>query len=235
MYLSFKKGLLDALPIFFGYLSVGFAFGISAIANGYPCWSPVIMSATQVSGTGQAVIANNAASGFWTIITAVTVINLRYILMALAVAQRLPPGFGIFRRMLMAMGDTDEIVGVAVKQRDPLTFQYFMGLTVCSYIGWVGGTALAVLLASNSVMSDAFAKILGIALYAMFVAIIVPEARKSRPVLLCVLIAAAISMTGRYFIRVPAAGAWITLVAGITSALAAAFIFPKKEIAKEDK
>ena len=234
--LTFPKGLVDALPIFFGYLSVGFAFGICAHTYGHPAWSPLLMSATHISGTGQFAVINllHAGSGFWTIVLGVIVFNLRYILMALAVAQRLPSGIGPFRRMLIAMGDTDEIVGVAVKQTLPLNFPYMMGLLVCSYAGWFGGTLIGVCPLTCNLFPAKLVDAFGIALYAMFLAIIIPGARKSRPELLCVVMAAALSTGLRLLPRHIDPG-WITLIAGISSAVIAAILFPKKnELAEKE-
>ena len=227
--LGFRKGFVDALPIFFGYLAVGFAFGFKCNVNGHPFWSPALMSMTHISGTGQFAVADQLGKGstYFAVVLAVLALNLRYVLMALAVAQRLPASIGLGRRMLLAMGDTDEIVGVAVKQTQPLTFVYYMGLTVCSWLGWVGGTLLGAWDLTSGLMSDPLQKSLGLALYAMFIAIIVPEARKSRPVLLCVVLAAVLSVGMRLGLSALSAG-WITLIAGVGSAVVAALLFPKK-------
>ncbi len=223
---TFRAGLVDALPVFFGYLSVGFAFGLCAVSFGHPAWSPILMSATHVSGTGQFAVINqlHAGSGTWGVILAVVALNLRYILMALAVAQRLEPGIGLGRRLLLAMGDTDEIVGIAVR-RKAILFRYYMGLTVCAYAGWVLGTAVAVSPAIENILPQQLVGCLGLALYAMFLAIILPGARASRPMRLCVILAGALSIGLRLLF--PDGAGWITLVAGIGSAIVAAAIFPK--------
>ena len=109
-----KKGMIDALPIFFGYLSVGFAFGIYAIKSGFPIWSPILMSLTHLSGTGQFAlvkVANNGG-GIFEICFAISVLNIRYILMALSISQRLSPSISLKQRLLIAMADTDEIIAV---------------------------------------------------------------------------------------------------------------------------
>ncbi len=228
--LGFKKGFIDALPIFFGYMAVAFAFGITCCQNGHPFWSPVLMSMTHVSGTGQFAVANllEKHSTYFAIVLAVFVFNLRYVLMALAVAQRLPASVGVGRRLLIAIGDTDEIVGVAVKQTQPLTFAYYMGLTVCSWLGWVFGTIMGAWDRTSGMMGENLQRSLGLALYAMFLAIIVPEARKSRPALLCVGLAAVASICLRLLPTGLDVG-WITLIAGVSSAVVAAILFPKKE------
>ena len=227
--LAFRKGLVDALPIFFGYLAVGFAFGFKCSPNGHPFWSPALMSMTHISGTGQFAVADQLDKGgtYFAVVLAVLALNLRYVLMALAVAQRLPASVGFLRRLAVAMGDTDEIVGVAVKQTKPLTFSYYMGLTACSWTGWVGGTLLGAWDVTRDLMSVPLQKSLGLALYAMFLAIIVPETRRSRPVLFCVVLAAALSVGMRLGLSGLSAG-WVTLIAGVGSAVVAAVLFPKR-------
>ena len=187
------------------------------------------MSMTHISGTGQFAVADQLDKGgtYFAVVLAVLALNLRYVLMALAVAQRLPASVGFLRRLAVAMGDTDEIVGVAVKQTKPLTFSYYMGLTACSWTGWVGGTLLGAWDVTRDLMSVPLQKSLGLALYAMFLAIIVPETRRSRPVLFCVVLAAALSVGMRLGLSGLSAG-WVTLIAGVGSAVVAALLFPKR-------
>lgn len=228
--LGFGKGFVDALPIFFGYLAVGFAFGFKCGQNGHPFWSPALMSMTHISGTGQFAVADQLEKGgtYFAVVLAVLALNLRYVLMALAVAQRLPASVGFLRRLVVAMGDTDEIVGVAVKQTKPLTFSYYLGLTACSWLGWVGGTLLGAWDVTRDLMSVPLQKSLGLALYAMFLAIILPEARGNRPALLCVGLAAVLS-TGLRLLPTGLDAGWIVLIAGVSSAVVAAVLYPKRK------
>lgn len=224
--LTFSRGLLDASPIFAGYLAVGFAFGIAASRFGHPFWSPVLMSLTHVSGTGQFAVVDllRAGAGFGEILSAVVVFNLRYVLMALAVAQRLSPSVGAWTRLAMACGDTDEIVGVAARQR-LVPPRYWFGLFASSYAGWVSGTVLGAMPLVRSLLSPDLLRALGLALYAMFIAILVPAAKKSRGILFCTLLAAALSTLLKLLpIRISAG--WGMLLAGLASAVASAALFP---------
>lgn len=226
---SFQKGTVDAVPIFIGYVSVGFAFGICAVSYGHPMWSPVLMSLSQMSGTGQFAIIDllRTGSSFGTIVATVLVFNLRYVLMALAVAQRLPEKVGFWKRALIAMGDTDEIVGVAINQGTAPRFMYLMGLTVVSVSGWNIGTILGSNPFTSSILPADLVKSFNLALYAMFVAIILPEARSRKPVLLCVVLAGLMSISMRLMPCKMDTG-WVTLIAGIASSVIAALLFPKK-------
>ena len=225
---AFRHGLVDAMPIFFGYLSVGFAFGLSSISFGHPAWSPILLSATHISGTGQFAVINQLHQGAGTleVVIAVVALNLRYVLMALSVAQRLEPGVGFARRLVVAMGITDEIVGVAVRQ-PVVRLRYFLGLLACSYAGWLLGTLVAVSPVFSRLLPPTLVVCLGMALYAMFLGLIVPGARAARPLLVCVALAATLSVGLR--LLVPSLGSgWVTLAAGVSSAVVAAALFPKE-------
>ena len=228
---GFRAGFADALPILFGYFAVGFTVAVAAIANGHPVWSPVLLSLTHVSGTSQGAIANGvsfhggAIPGLGELALLCLALNLRYVLLALAVAQRLGPGVTIRQRLVLAMGITDEIVAMAVLRPPSLTFPYLMGLFASSYLGWNAGTVLGAF--GTSLLPAASLKPLGIALYAMFIAIVTPEARKSRATLFCVAVAAATSVA----LNLLPAGtrpspAMSTLLAGVAAAALGAFLFP---------
>ena len=236
MTLTFKKGLADALPIFFGYLSVGFAFGILAYKFGHPFFSPALMSATHISGTGQFTVINflHDGGGFWTVVLGVVVINLRYVLMALSVAQRLDPSVGFWQRLVIACGDTDEIVGMAVSQTEPLNCRYFLGLTVCSWLGWFGGTIAGSLPVIANALPKSLVNALGISLYAMFIAIVVPSARSSKPTLLCSVLAVVLGVALRIF-PVHLDSGWIIMIAGVAAAAVAALFFPMRDDGRASK
>ena len=231
---GFRAGFADALPILFGYFAVGFTVAVAAVANGHPVWSPVLLSLTHVSGTSQGAIANGVAfrdgpvPGLGELALLCLALNLRYVLLALAVAQRLGQEVTLRKRLAIAMGITDEIVAMAVSRPLKLTFPYFMGLFASSYIGWNAGTLLGAY-GTTLLPADSF-KPLGIALYAMFIAIVTPEAKKSRATLLCVAVAAAVSVALNLL---PAdarpSSAMSTLIAGVAAAALCAFLFPSRE------
>lgn len=225
-----KKGLIDALPIFFGYLSVGFAFGIYALKIGFPIWSPILMSLTHLSGTGQFALVKVAdhGSGLIEICFAVSVLNIRYILMALSISQRLAPGISIWQRLMIAMADTDEIIAVALKSHGAVTFAYMMGLFLSSYAGWNLGTLLSVV--GTTLLPQYIINALGIALYAMFVAIIIPEAKRHRPMLYCISIAAILNIILHILpSSIRPNGSWGILISGIAAAIIISAIYPERD------
>lgn len=230
--LNFRTGMLDGLPIALGYFSVSFAFGMLAVEKGLPLWGPICISLTSFTGTGQFVGVDLFAGGaaFLEIAFTLLIINLRYLLMSLSLSQRLSPTVGLFQRLNIAFGVTDEIYAVAMTKTSPLTFSYMMGLILCSFAGWVCGTSVGALV--GTALPPSVQSALGIALYAMFIAILVPPARKERPVLIVVAVGAvmsAASPTFRCSAAVPTAGS--SSSAAISSAIGAYFfpIQPKEE------
>ena len=239
--LTFRRGFVDALPILFGYFAVGFTVAVAAIVNGHPVWSPILLSLTHVSGTSQGAIVNNVNfttglfPGVGELVLLCMTLNLRYVLLSLAVAQKLSPSISLPKRFLLALGITDEIVAVAISQRGMLTFRYVMGLFVSSYIGWNAGTILGAF-GTTLLPASALAP-LGIALYGMFIAIVTPMAKKSGPVLLCVILAGILNTAMRILPNgCRPSNSIIMLIAGVAAALAGAIFFPHRaETKKEDE
>jgi len=227
----FLKGAKDGLPIALGYLSIAFAFGILAVEKGLPFWAPILISLTSFTGTGQfagidlmAAMASLAEIAF-----TIAIINLRYLLMSLSLSQRISPSTGFWKRLALAFGVTDEIFAVAIRQESPLSGIYMAGLILSSYSGWVGGTCLGAL-AASSLLPASLLSALGIALYAMFIALLVPPARASRPVRLTILAAVVLSCLF-YFLPVlaPFGSGWAIIISGVAAAALAALLFPLKE------
>ncbi|MEG0615142.1 MAG: AzlC family ABC transporter permease, partial [Oscillospiraceae bacterium] len=132
--LSFSSGVKDGIPIALGYLSVSFAFGMLAISKGLPIWSPILISATNLTGTGQFVGMGLISTGaaFVEIACTIFVINIRYMLMSLSMSQKIHEKVTLPQRFLIAFGITDEIFGVSMQKTLPLTFKYMSGLIICS-------------------------------------------------------------------------------------------------------
>lgn len=232
---SFRRGFIDALPILFGYMAVGFTLAVSAVAKGFPGWAPVLLAGIQISGTGQGAITNGltiaadgAAAGCVAASVTCLALNLRYVLLSLALAQKLASGVTLRRRFLLSFSVTDEIVAMAVTRPFRPTFAYTMGLLASSWLGWTGGTALGV--ACASALPESILARLGIALYAMFIAILAPVAKKSRPAAFCIAVAAALNVA---LLALPCAvrpsGNAALLASGIVAAAVCAWKFPHKE------
>lgn len=230
--LTFAKGAKDGIPIALGYLSVAFAFGMLGVSKGFPLWSPIFISLTNFTGTGQFAGLDLIAvsAGYFEIACTLLVINLRYSLMSLSLSQKLDENVSLWQRLIIAFGNTDEIFAVSIRQTGLLNFRYMLGLILCSFSGWVGGTILGAV--ASSVLPQALLSALGIALYAMFIAIIIPPARESSAVAKVVLISAGMACIF-HFVPVISelSSGWVIIICGVTSSVLGALLFP---IGKEE-
>lgn len=239
---KYLRGVKDGMPIALGYVSVSFAYAVQAVGQGFPFWFPILVSATNFTGTGQFAGTNLIAAGanFGLLLATMLIINIRYTLMSLSLSQKMGSGFPLWQRAVLAFGVTDENYAVAIRQPKQLTFSYLIGLMSCSFFGWVGGTALGAGLSSllatvltsevGATYYQLLMSALNIALYAMFVAIIIPPARDDKSILLLVILSVGASCLF-YFIPVLAnlpAGLEIILCSIFCTAVLA-FLFPKKE------
>lgn len=231
--LTFLKGAKDGIPIALGYLSVAFAFGMLSVQNGLPAWSPIIISVTNLTGTGQFVGMELICSGVMLgeLTLTMFIVNIRYALMSISLSQKLSPDITIPQRLLIAFGNTDEIFAVSMRQKELLNFNYMLGLIACSYSGWVGGTVIGAL--ASNLLPEVLISALGIALYAMFIAIIIPPARDSKPIAKIILIAVTLSCVFYYCPPLRAIGSgWSIIICGVVSSGLGALLFP---IGKEEQ
>ena len=176
-----------------GYFSVSFGFGAMAAAQGVRALDAALISVTNLTSAGQfaglkLIVAGGA---LWEVILTMLVINSRYALMSLALSQRMGQKIGFLPRLLIAYINTDEIFALAMAEREPLTTPFLLGLGLTPVIGWTGGTLLGAL--AGSVLPLSIRTALGVMLYGMFIAIVVPPARKERPVLAAVVLALGLS------------------------------------------
>lgn len=228
MRLGFRRGLIHGVPIALGYFSVSFGFGIMAVRAGLSVLEALCISMTNLTSAGQAAgVAIIAACGTY-IEMAVTqlVINIRYSLMGISLSQKLDTSFNTFHRLAVSFGITDEIFAMASAQPSRLTPRYMYGLILISFTGWSGGTLLGAL--AGDILPAMITDAMGIVLYGMFLAIIIPESKRSRSVLLAVILAAVCSTTLYY--AVPSlSGGFAVIISAVIAAAASAVIFPVKD------
>lgn len=179
---EFKQGLKDGIPIALGYLSVSFGFGILALKDGLSALEAVITSALNITSAGQLAGIGIIAAGGTLAEMALTqfIINLRYALMSLSLSQKMPSDATVGKRLLIAFANTDEVFAVAMARNKELTVKYILGLQLLPVLGWIAGTAAGAVL--SDILPKALCSALSVALYGMFVAIVIPAAKKSRPV-----------------------------------------------------
>lgn len=225
---EFSRGVRDGIPIGLGYLSVSFAFGIQAILLGLTPLQALLISMTNLTSAGQlAGLQVMAASGpLFEMALSQLVINLRYALMSLTLTQKFDKRMGRGKRMLAAFGNTDEIFAVSASQTQPVTGAYFAGLVTLPYIGWASGTLLGAL--GGQLLPAALTSALGLALYGMFLAVIIPPSKKHKNVLAVVVGAALCSCALAHFVPALSGGMRI-IVCAVALAALGALVFPVED------
>lgn len=228
--MRFSDGVRDGFPIGLGYFAVSFSFGIAG--SKLISWPLVtFISMTNLTSAGQFAglqIMSDAAGTFIEMAIATFFINLRYSLMAISLSQKVAPTFGTFKRLLLATGITDEIYALAVSQREPVTARYFAGLMALPYIGWSSGTLCGAI--CGEILPAVVTNALGVALYGMFIAIVVPQMKVHRPTFIAVLIAIACSIAFKF---VPALSGvtvgFAIIICALVASIIGAALFPIKD------
>ena len=226
--MNFRKGMYDGIPIMLGYLSVSFGFGILAVKCGLSVFASGMISLTNITSAGQAAGVEIIAAG-GTILEMILVqitINMRYSLMALSLSQRLDKNFTPIHRLIASYGITDEIFALCAAQEEKLRPSYMYGMISVSALGWTSGTILGA--AAGELLPQSVSSAMGILLYGMFLAIIIPPARKNVSVLVTVIIAAIISIIFKYVLTV-VSGGFAIIISAVAAAAVAALIFPVKD------
>ena len=176
----FARGIRDGLPIALGYFAVSFALGIKATEAGLAPWQSALMSFLNVTSAGEAagIALLGAGTTYFELGFTQLVINIRYLLMSCALSQKLSNDTGILHRLLIGYGVTDEIFGISVSYEGKLSPYYSYGAIFVAVPGWTLGTFLGALM--GNLLPQRVVGALSVALYAMFLAIILPPAKKSR-------------------------------------------------------
>lgn len=186
-YHTYKNGLRDGIAVALGYLAVSFTFGMASVTNGISIWQTVLISLTNVTSAGQfsglAIIA--ADGSYLEIALTQLIINLRYCLMSFSLAQKLDSTTPVWHRYTMAYGVTDEIFALDSSQKGRLHPAYHYGIMSVAIPGWVLGTFLGAI--SGQLLPAFIISSLGVAIYGMFMAIIIPPAKKNRTILWVIL------------------------------------------------
>ena len=226
---DFLYGMKKGIPIALGYFAVSFSFGVMAITGITPLMATII-SATNVTSAGQYAGVNLIIehAPYFELFLALLLINIRYSLMSLSLTQKLDDTIPVGIKLLIGFGITDEIYAVSITDSHKITAKYMFGLISLPFVGWVLGTAVGAFGAQfiNKDLLDA----MGIALYAMFIAIIIPDARRNYKILIIILIAVAISCGLHYIPVINTIGiGFKIIIATVIPAIIGAIFFPVKK------
>lgn len=230
---NFIRGVRRGLPVGVGYFSVSFGFGAMAVSQGLKALDAALISITNLTSAGQfaGLTLIVAAASLWEIVLTQLVINSRYGLMSLALSQRLSRDVTILGRMAMAFVNTDEIFALAMTEKEPVSTAFMLGLGSLPVAGWTLGTLSGAL--AGSVLPQNIRTALGVMLYGMFIAIVVPPAKREKPVLITVILAMILSCLFAWVPVIKTVSPGIAIV--VCTVAAAAFCAWKFPIQEEVK
>lgn len=227
---SFRKGLQDGVPIALGYLSISFTFGMMAVSGGLTWWEAMLISLTNLTSAGQFAGLDIIIALGSVIEMAMTelVINLRYALMSISLSQKVDESITGIYRWILGFGITDEIFAVAAGQEKSFGRRYFAGLMILPIIGWTTGTVIGAV--SGSLLPETICNALGIAIYGMFLAVIIPKARQDKGVLKVIIIAVALSCCFRYLpVLNQVSSGFVIIICSVVASGIGALLFPVKQ------
>lgn len=195
---QFLKGLVDGLPIGIGYLAVSFAFGIFSVSSGLTAIEALLISMTNLTSAGQLAAVPIIAGGgaFSEIIVSQLIINLRYALMSVSLSQKLDKGVKGLERLIIAFGNTDEIFATAMSNSKDVKSSYMYGLIIMPFFGWSLGTLIGAV--AGNILPAIVISALGVAIYGMFIAVVIPAAKNEKATALCVGLAIILSCAFKF-------------------------------------
>lgn len=220
------RGFKAGVPIGLGYLSVSFTFGIMAVSYGLSWWQATIISMLTVTSAGQfAGIGIMLTPGrYFEMLVSQITINLRYSFMSISLSQKTDDRFSGIHRWILGFMMTDEIFAVASNE-EKVSKDFFIGLCILPYLGWSLGTLAGAVL--GNVLPGNIMSALGIAIYGMFIAIVVPEVKQSKHILFVVVLAIIFSCCFYYIpILQKVSGGLAISICAILSAGIGALLFP---------
>lgn len=226
----FNKGLKDGIAIALGYLSVSFTFGLTAVDSGLAIWQAVLISMLCLTSAGQFAGLNTMITGgsYIEIILSQFIINLRYSLMSISLSQKTDDTMTLPVKAVTGFGITDEIFAVAMSRNKTVGKVYMYGLITLPYIGWAVGTLLGAI--AGSIIPEILSVSLGIAIYGMFLAIIIPPATENKGIVLVIIVSIIGSSIIYYspLSKVISSG-FKVIIMGVLASAIGAYFFPVED------
>lgn len=231
---ALRQGAHDAIPIGLGYFAVAFSLGIICRSSGLSVFQGFLASLLNNTSAGEfAAITLIGTNASYMEIALVTLIaNARYMLMSCALSQRLEPGQSFLHRLGIAFAVTDELFGIAIARKGYLEPAYYYGAMAVAIPGWSLGTACGII--AGSALPERIVSALSVALFGMFLAIIIPPARESRVILTVVLTSFIASFVATYVEPLAQlTGGTRTIILTVAIAAAVAWLRPVQDVQKE--
>lgn len=228
--LTFYNGVVAGMPVALGYIPIAITFGLLANAAGVPDYASFMMSLLVFAGASQFVGVSLLASGVthWEIVFTTFILNLRHFLMTASEAQRIRRDTPKKMLALIAFGVTDETFTVASLRREPeLSPSFVLGLNLVAFSAWNIGTWIGVFLGAG--LPATLQTSMGIALYAMFIGLLVPSMRGSRAVLVISLLAAGIHSLLHWLPPLQnLSTGWTIIITTMLAAAAGVLLYPER-------
>lgn len=231
----FCEGMRDGFPIALGYFAVAFSLGIAARNAGLTPVQGFLASILNNASAGEYAAFTLIATGatYWEVAVITLIANARYLLMSCALAQRFSPATPFFHRLLIGYDVTDELFGITIARPGYLNPYYTYGAILLAAPAWAIGTALGII--AGNALPLRVVSALSVALYGMFLAIIIPPARKNRIVAALVVISFVLSFTCEYLPGISALSSGTrTIILTVAISAAAAVLFPVKQEADHE-
>ena len=232
----FLKGMQDGLPVALGYLAVSFTLGMAAVKSGITPFQAFIASALNNTSAGEFAAFSLIGAGVSYMEVALTtlILNMRYILMSCALSQKIDRSTPLIHRMLMAYDVTDEIFGLSVMKEGRLNPRYTYGIIALAAPAWAAGTYLGAVM--GGVLPAGIMSAMNLALYGMFIAVIIPPTKKDKAIALVVVVSMASSLLFSVLPGIREISSGITvIILTVVISLAAAVLFPVGAGKKEKK
>jgi predicted branched-subunit amino acid permease len=229
------EGMRDGFPIALGYFAVSFSLGIAARNAGLTPVQGFLASILNNASAGEYAAFTLIAAGatYWEVAVITLIANARYLLMSCALAQRFSPATPFFHRLLIGYDVTDELFGITIARPGYLNPYYTYGAILLAAPAWAIGTALGII--AGNALPLRVVSALSVALYGMFLAIIIPPARKNRIVAALVVISFVLSLACEYLPGISAlSGGTRTIILTVAISAAAAVLFPVKQEADHE-
>lgn len=177
---AFKNGIQDGIPIALGYFAVAFSLGIVARKAGLNPFQGFLSSILNHASAGEyaefTVIMANAP--YFEMAFVILVTNIRYLLMSCALSQRFSPNTPLLHRLIVGFGITDEIFGISIARAGDLNPWHNYGAMAIALPSWAAGTAMGII--AGNILPIAAVSALSVALYGMFLAVIIPAAHTDK-------------------------------------------------------
>lgn len=225
-----REGFRDGIPIGLGYLAVSFSLGVAARNAGMNAIQGFIVSLLNNASAGEyagfTVIAANAP--YYEMILMTLIANARYLLMSCALSQKFSPETSIIHRFIIGFDVTDELFGITIARPGPLEPFYSYGAYIIAALCWASGTALGVI--AGNILPLRAVSALSVALFGMFIAIIIPPARTNKVIAIFVPLSFGASfLAGKIPFVSNLSGGTRTIILTVLISTLAAILFPVNE------